>query len=136
MFIDQIPHSLAHLNARDTTLAIVSTAPQPEIEAFKRRMDWTMPWYTVLGDGFQEACGTKEYFALDVFLRDDDRVFLTYETRGRGVESLGSVWSFLDLTPFGRQEAWEDTPPGRPQTPPYSWWQLHDEYEHSAAHAG
>ena len=112
----------AHLNARDTTLAIVSTAPQPEIEAFKRRMDWAMPWYTVVGDGFQKACRTQEYFALDVFLRDEDRVFLTYETRGRGVESLGSVWSFLDLTPFGRQEDWEDSPQGRPQTQPYSWW--------------
>ena len=50
-------------------------------------------------------------------------------TRSRGVEALGSVWTFLDLTPLGRQEEWEDTPPGRPQTPPYRWWQLHDEYE-------
>ena len=49
-------------------------------------------------------------FALDVFLRDGDRVFLTYATTGRGVEALGSVWTFLDLTPFGRQEEWEDTP--------------------------
>ena len=47
---------------------------------------------------------------------------------GRGVEALGSVWTFLDLTPLGRQEEWEDTPPGRPQTPPYRWWRLHDEY--------
>ncbi len=51
------------------------------------------------------------------------------ETRGRGVEELGSVWSFLDRTPLGRQEEWEDTPPGRPQSPPYQWWRLHDEYE-------
>ena len=48
--------------------------------------------------------------------------------RGRGVEALGSVWTFLDLTPLGRQEEWEDTPPGRPQTPPYQWWRLHDSY--------
>ena len=103
MFTDQIGH-LAHINARDTTLALVSTAPQDQIEALKRRMGWTMPWYTPIGTGFQEACGTTEYFALDVFLRDGDRVFLTYATRGRGVEALGSVWTFLDLTPLGRQE--------------------------------
>jgi predicted dithiol-disulfide oxidoreductase (DUF899 family) len=41
---------------------------------------------------------------------------------------LGSLWGFLDLTPFGRQETWEDSPEGRPQTPPYEWWRLHDRY--------
>jgi predicted dithiol-disulfide oxidoreductase (DUF899 family) len=87
-----------------------------------------MPWYTVIGDGFQQALGTTEWFALNVFLRDEDRAFLTYETRSRGVEALGSVWTFLDLTPFGRQETWEDSPPGYPQTPPYEWWRPHDAY--------
>lgn len=128
MFTDQVGH-LAHINARETTLALVSTAPQPQIEAFKRRMGWEIPWYTVVGDEFQRVCGTTEYFALDVFLRDGERVFLAYETRGRGVEALGSVWAFLDLTPLGRQEEWEDSPPGRPQSPPYRWWRLHDEYD-------
>jgi predicted dithiol-disulfide oxidoreductase (DUF899 family) len=128
MFTDQISE-LAHLHARDTSLALVSTAPQDEIDAFKRRMGWTMPWYTVIGEDFQQACGTSEYFALDVFVRDRERVFLTYATTGRGVEALGSLWTFLDLTPLGRQEEWEDTAPGRPQTPPYQWWRLHDEYE-------
>ena len=130
MFTDQVGH-LAHLHARDVSFALVSRAPQEEIDAFRRRMGWSIPWYTVIGEDFQEACGTTESFALDVFLRDGDRVFLTYATRGRGVEALGSVWTFLDLTPLGRQEEWEDTPPGRPQTPPYGWWQLHDEYEKS-----
>ena len=128
MFTDQIS-PLAHMNARDTSFALVSTAPQAEIERLKGRMDWEVPWYTVIGDDFQKACGTSEYFALDVFLRDGERVFLTYLTTGRGVEALGSVWTFLDLTPLGRQEEWEDTPSGRPQTPPYGWWRLHDEYE-------
>ena len=132
MFTDQIGH-LAHINARDTTLALVSTAPHEQIEALKRRMGWTMPWYTPIGTEFQEACGTTEYFALDVFLRDGDRVFLTYATRGRGVEALGSVWTFLDLTPLGRQEEWEDSPPGRPQDPTYSWWRLHDSYGKAAS---
>jgi predicted dithiol-disulfide oxidoreductase (DUF899 family) len=127
MFTDQIGH-LAHINARDTSLALVSRAPQPQIEKLKRRMGWVIPWYTVVGEDFQKARGTTEYFSLDVFLRDGDRVFLTYATRGRGVEALGSVWTFLDLTPLGRQEEWEDAPSGRPQTAPYKWWRLHDEY--------
>jgi predicted dithiol-disulfide oxidoreductase (DUF899 family) len=127
MFTDQVSE-LAHLNARDVSFALVSRAPQAQIEQLKRRMGWEIPWYTVVGEGFQEALGTSEYFALNVFLRDGDRVFLTYTTRGRGVETLGSIWTFLDLTPLGRQEEWEDSPPGHPQTPPYSWWRLHDEY--------
>jgi predicted dithiol-disulfide oxidoreductase (DUF899 family) len=128
MFTDQICH-LAHLNARDTSFALVSRASQPEIERVKRRMDWPVPWYTVVGEDFQQARETTEYFSLDVYLRDGERVLLAYETRGRGVEELGSVWTFLDRTPLGRQEEWEDTPPGRPQSPKYSWWRLHDEYE-------
>jgi predicted dithiol-disulfide oxidoreductase (DUF899 family) len=132
MFTDQIGE-LAHLNARDTSFALVSTAPQPQIEVFKQRMGWSIPWYTTVCSDFQEARGTTEYFSLDVYLRDGDRVFLTYATNGRGVEALGSVWTFLDLTPLGRQEEWEETPPGRPQTPPYKWWRLHDEYDLPAA---
>jgi predicted dithiol-disulfide oxidoreductase (DUF899 family) len=132
MFADQISR-LAHLHARDTSFALVSRAPQDRIQPFRQRMGWEVPWYTVRGDDFQEQLGTTEYFALDVFLRDRDRVFLTYATTSRGVEALGSVWTFLDLTPFGRQEEWEDTPPGRPQTPAYRWWRLHDSYEPSGA---
>ena len=132
MFTDQIGE-IAHINARDVTIALVSTAPQPQIEAFKRRMGWQLPWYTTVGDEFQTMRGTTEYFSLDVYVRDGDRVFLTYATRARGVEALGSVWTFLDLTPFGRQEEWEDTPGDRPQTAPYQWWRYHDEYETAEA---
>jgi predicted dithiol-disulfide oxidoreductase (DUF899 family) len=134
MFTDQIGHP-AHIQARDTTIALVSRASQEEIEAFKRRMGWEVPWYTVIGEDFQKARGTTESFSLDVYLREGDQVFLTYATTGRGVEALGSVWTFLDLTPLGRQEDWEDTPSGRPQTPRYGWWRLHDEYGKSAAEA-
>ena len=132
MFTDQISE-IAHINARDVTIALVSTAPQPQIEAFKRRMGWQLPWYTTVGDEFQTMRGTTEYFSLDVYVRDGDRVFLTYATRSRGVEALGSVWTFLDLTPLGRQEEWEDTPGDRPQTAPYGWWRYHDEYETAEA---
>jgi predicted dithiol-disulfide oxidoreductase (DUF899 family) len=127
MFADQLGHP-AHLHARDTTRALVSPAPQDRIAAYKARMGWAEPWYTTVGSAFQELRGTTEYFALDVYLRDGDRAFLSYETRSRGVEALGSVWTFLDRTPLGRQEEWEDTPPGRPQEPPYQWWRRHDEY--------
>ena len=61
-------------------------------------MGWSFPWYTDTL-AFQEACGTTEYFKLQCFLRDGDDVYLTYETTSRGVEALGSVWTFLDLTP-------------------------------------
>ena len=72
-----------------------------------------------------------ETFGLSVFLHDGDGVFRTYFTTQRGVEALGSAWTFLDLTPLGRQEVWEDSPEGYPQTKPYKWWRRHDEYEES-----
>ena len=70
-----------------------------------------------------------ETFGLNVFLRDGDKIYRSYFTTGRGVEALGPTWTFLDLTPFGRQENWEDSPAGYPQTPPYEWWRRHDEYK-------
>ena len=126
MFTDQVG-PLQHLHARDTSMALVSRASQEEIGAYRERMGWEIPWYTDTLE-FQEAYDTTEYFAFDVFLRDGDRAFQTYRTRSRGVEAIGPVWSFLDRTPFGRQEDWEETPKGRPQGPKYEWWRRHDEY--------
>lgn len=57
------------------------------------------------------------------------RFFRTHFTNGRAAETIAPVWSFLDLTPLGRQQTWEDSPEGYPQDPPYSWWRLHDEYD-------
>ena len=129
MFVDNIGHfALPHLHARDTSLVLVSRAPQADIERFEKRMGWTVPWFTTTDD-FSEDFGVADYFGLNVFLRDGDRVFRTYFTNGRAAEAIGSVWSFLDLTPLGRQETWEDSPEGYPQDPPYSWWRLHDEYD-------
>ncbi|MEU8249697.1 DUF899 domain-containing protein [Nonomuraea sp. NPDC048916] len=128
MFADNIGH-LAHLHARDVSLALVSNGPLAEITPFGRRMGWTIPWYSALGSDFNLDMGAGEGFALNVFLRDGDDVHRTYFTTGRGVERLGSVWTFLDLTPYGRQETWEDSPDGWPRTQPYSWWRLHDEYQ-------
>jgi predicted dithiol-disulfide oxidoreductase (DUF899 family) len=123
---DQVGH-LAHLNARDTTLAFASRAPQPDIVRLKDRMGWTMPWYTVLDD-FDADFGVDEWHGTNAFIRDGDRVFRTYFINGRGDEALGSTFSYLDMTALGRQEEWEDSPEGYPQTPPYEWWNWHDEY--------
>lgn len=67
-------------------------------------------------------------FAFNVFLRDGDRVLHAYTVTNRGVEALGTAWSFLDRTPMGRQETWEDAPAWVPQSAPYEWWRLHDRY--------
>ena len=131
-FVDNVPH-LAHLRARDTNLVLVSRRSQSDIRAFQERMGWTVPWYTSLREEFYEHLGIRGGFALNVFVRDRDRVYRTYKVTSRGVDALGSVWSFLDLTPFGRQEKWEDSPPGRPQGDPYVWWDFHDSYEEPAA---
>jgi predicted dithiol-disulfide oxidoreductase (DUF899 family) len=132
LVVDQIGH-LAHLHARDTSLVVVSRAPLPNIERYKRRMGWTVPWVSSFGSDFNVDFGLTtdkgETFGLSVFLRDDETVYRTYFTAGRGVETLGPAWTFLDLTPLGRQEDWEDSPAGWPQTKPYQWWRRHDEYE-------
>jgi predicted dithiol-disulfide oxidoreductase (DUF899 family) len=140
MFVDQIGH-LAHLHARNTSFALVSRAPLAKLEPYRERMGWTIPWYSSAESDFNVDFGVSpetpqpgvyqdgETFGLSVFLRDGDRVFRTYFTTARGVEALGSVWTLLDLTPLGRQETWEDSPPGYPQTKPYEWWRRHDEYD-------
>lgn len=127
MFTDNVGH-LAHLHARDTSFALVSKGPVLDIQRVKRRMGWTIPWYSSLGNDFHEDMDVGDGFGLNVFVRDGDAVYRTYFTTARGVERLGSSWTFLDLTPFGRQETWEDSPEGWPQTAPYEWWRLHDEY--------
>ena len=129
MFVDAMCHP-AHLHARGVSRAMVADAPIGEIESFRRRMGWDVPWYSVLGTDFNRDfdVGPGHPFGLNVFLREDDDVFRTYHTTGRGMETLGSVWTYLDLTPYGRQEVWEASPEGWPQEPPYRWWRLHDEY--------
>jgi predicted dithiol-disulfide oxidoreductase (DUF899 family) len=119
--------NLAHLNARDTTLVFVSRAPQPDIQRLKARMGWEMPWYTVTDD-FDADFGVDEWHGTNAFIRDGDRVFRTYFIDARGDEAMGSTWSYLDITALGRQEEWEDSPDGYPQTAPYEWWNWHDSY--------
>ncbi|MGE0029110.1 MAG: DUF899 domain-containing protein [Thermoleophilia bacterium] len=130
---DQVGH-LAHLNARDTTLAFVSRAPQADIARWRGRMGWDIPWYS-LTDGFDADFGVAEWHGTNAFIRDGDRVFRTYFIDRRGDEAMGSTWSYLDITALGRQDEWEDSPEGYPQGPPYRWWSLHDEYGEAALRA-
>jgi predicted dithiol-disulfide oxidoreductase (DUF899 family) len=133
MNVDQFAHP-AHLHARDTSFVIVSLAPLDAIERYRKRMGWTLPWYSSAGSTFNTDFGLTtpagEDAGLSVFLRDDDgNVYRSYFSTARGLEKVGSPWSLLDLTPLGRQEEWEDSPVGRPQSPAYRWWRRHDEYE-------
>jgi predicted dithiol-disulfide oxidoreductase (DUF899 family) len=124
---DQVAH-VAHLNARDTTLVFVSRAPQSDIERVKGRMGWEhIPWYTMT-DGFDADFGVDQWHGTNAFIRDGDRTFRTYFVNNRGDEQMGGTWNYLDITALGRQEEWEDSPEGYPQTPPYEWINGHDEY--------
>jgi predicted dithiol-disulfide oxidoreductase (DUF899 family) len=131
LFADQVSHQ-AHFHARDVSMAFVSLAPIKRIERYRKRMGWTIPWYSSAGTTFNRDFNVTtdkgEQHALSVFLNDGKKIYRTYWTTARGCETLGSIWSFLDLLPFGRQETWEDTPKGRPQGKPYQWWKRHDEY--------
>ncbi|WP_386082733.1 DUF899 domain-containing protein [Vreelandella sp. F11] len=123
----------AHLHARDTSLVMVSRAPLEKIQQYKTRMGWTIPWYSSFESDFNYDFGVTtaegERHGASVFLRDGDDIYRTYFTGARGVEYLGSFWTYLDLTPYGRQETWEDSQEGWPQTKPYEWNRRHDEYD-------
>ena len=128
MVADQVAHP-AHLNARDTTLVFVSRAPQAEIRGLKERHGWEhIPWYT-LTDDFDADFGVDQWHGTNAFIREDGKIFRTYFINNRGDEAMGTTWAYLDLTALGRQEEWEDSPDGYPQTPPYQWWNYHDAYE-------
>jgi predicted dithiol-disulfide oxidoreductase (DUF899 family) len=117
----------AHLNARNTRLILMARAPQSEIEVLRQRFGWKVPWYSSYGTTFNDDMGLS-YFGLSVLLRDGDDVFRTYFTTARGVDRLRLDFNLLDLTPYGRQEEWEDSPEGWPQDPTMTWLRLRDEY--------
>ena len=139
---------LSMLNERDTTFVLVSRAPLPKLEAYKTLKGWTVPWYSSFGSDFNydfhatldENITPIEYnyrdkaeleklngpnvmqgesHGLSVFFRIGNDTFHTYSTYARGVESLTDTYSLLDMTPYGRQEDFEDSPPGYPQKPTY-----------------
>jgi len=139
---------LSMLNDRDTTFVLVSRAPLAKLEATKERHGWTMPWVSSLGSDFNydfhvtndekvapieynyrnkdelEAAKvpnatTGEEHGLSVFFHVGDDVFHTYSAYARGTEALTNAYALLDMTPYGRQQDFEDSPPGWPQKPTY-----------------
>ena len=128
---------LSHLHARRTSFALVSRAPVGKLLDFRARMGWDLPWVSSGGTSFNEDFGAtvdgEERQAISVFLRQGDRVYHSWSTQARGEEPFMMVFDLLDLTPYGRQEDWESSPPGWPQDPPYSWMRLHDRYDDGSA---
>jgi predicted dithiol-disulfide oxidoreductase (DUF899 family) len=99
--------------------ATVSNMPIAQIEAYKAKMGWTLPFVSSHGTSFSADCGAGDGFGLSMFLRDGADVYRTYATSARGVDRLLFVNNILDLAPYGRQEDWEDSPAGWPQHPTY-----------------
>ncbi|MHA6765327.1 DUF899 domain-containing protein [Streptacidiphilus sp. PAMC 29251] len=97
----------------------VSNMPLAQIEGYKKQKGWTLPFVSSRGTSFADDCGAGGGFMLSVFLRDGEDVYRTYSTTSRGVDRLVFSNSVADLTPYGRQEDWEDSPPGWPQHPTY-----------------
>jgi predicted dithiol-disulfide oxidoreductase (DUF899 family) len=106
---------LSYLHSRDVTYATFCQGPYPESVAYRDFMGWEMPWYSV-GDDAEEALLAGRWFGMQVcYLRDGDRVFETYWSSGRAAEAWAPSYGLLDITPYGRQEGWEDSPAGWPQ---------------------
>lgn len=147
-FVDALG-DLSMLAERDTAMVLISRAPLPKLEAYKAERGWSLPWFSSFGSDFNydfhvtldesvaplehnfrtraelEARKGEPWFmagethGLSVFFRLGDEVFHTYSTYARGVESLTDAYRLLDVTPWGRQEDFEDSPPGWPQRPTY-----------------
>jgi predicted dithiol-disulfide oxidoreductase (DUF899 family) len=117
-------HDVSYLNHRDVSFAVFCEGPWEEIAPFREFMGYTLPWYSMLGveDRGVGAGLIDEPGNIACYLRNGDRVFLTNETIARGVETIMLQAHLLDLTVYGRQEDWEDSPEGWPQNPTGTWW--------------
>lgn len=137
------------LKERDTTFVLISRAPLAKLEKYKTEMKWNRPWFSSFGSDFnydfhvtldpniapqeynyrnkaemEKATGHPvqmegEAHGLSVFFRIDDDLFHTYSTYARGTESLTDSYPLLDMTPYGRQQDFEESPEGWPQRPTY-----------------
>lgn len=146
-FADEIGN-IAEVRDRNTNFVLVSRAPLPKLLAYKEKHGWDIPWYSSFGNDFNydfhvthdESKAPIEYnymtkeqlearrgvgkvkgedHGLSVFFRDGDDIYHTYSTYARGTENLTNSYELLDVTPYGRQEDWEDSPTGWPQRPTY-----------------
>ncbi|MER5505311.1 DUF899 family protein [Streptomyces sp. NPDC002766] len=115
---------LEFLDNYDARFVVVTQGPIEEALAYKRRVGNRMTWYSTADSPFGADVGAAPGggFAVNVFLRDGDRVHRTWHTDGRGTEQLGHTFALIDLLPYGRQEEWQDSPEGWPQSPTYSRW--------------
>jgi predicted dithiol-disulfide oxidoreductase (DUF899 family) len=121
-FVNELA-DLSMLAERDTQFVLISRAPLDKLQAYKALKGWDRPWYSSYGSDFnydfQVTTDKGETHGLSVFFRIDDDVFHCYSTYNRGTESLTDSYRLLDVTPYGRQEDWEDSPSGWPQRPTY-----------------
>jgi predicted dithiol-disulfide oxidoreductase (DUF899 family) len=107
---------LSYLHSRDVTYATLCQGPYEESVRYRDFMGWTMPWYSARESLDTLLTGRRVgMFHLVCYLRDGDRVFETYWTNGRGVEAMDNTYGLMDLTVYGRQEKWEESPAGWPQ---------------------
>lgn len=115
-FTNNVPATgLAGLNSNGVAWVTISDMPLAQIETYKQKKGWTLPFVSSHGTSWSADCGVSGGFMLSVFLRDGQDVYRTYNTTARGVDRLVFTNSILDLMPYGRQEEWEDSPPGWPQ---------------------
>lgn len=111
----------AYLAERDVTYAVFSSGPWNEIAAYREFMGWTTPWYSTADSA--DRLATRNGGDLRCYLRVGDQLFKTYETTQRGIEFMLPTLQLLDLTAYGRQETWEDSPAGWPRDHQAgSWW--------------
>jgi predicted dithiol-disulfide oxidoreductase (DUF899 family) len=116
---------LDFLEPYDARFVVVTQGEIGEALAYREKVGNRMPWFSTAGSSFGEDVDAPPAggFAVNVFLRDGDRVYRTWHTNGRGTEQLTHTFSLIDLLPYGRQEDWQDSPEGWPQHPPYEGWQ-------------
>jgi predicted dithiol-disulfide oxidoreductase (DUF899 family) len=115
---------LEFLDNYDARFVIVTPGPIEDALAYKARVGNKMTWYSTANSPFGADMGAPPGggFQANVFLRVGDTVYRTYNTQGRGVEQLSHTFALIDLLPYGRQEEWQDSPDGWPQSPTYSRW--------------
>jgi predicted dithiol-disulfide oxidoreductase (DUF899 family) len=110
---------LSFIHSRDVTYATLCQGPYEESARYRDFMGWKMPWYSVPQDSLETLLVGRQIGMMHIvcYLRNGSRVFETYWTTRRGVEAMGNSYRLLDLTVYGRQENWEDSPAGWPQRP-------------------
>ena len=115
---------LGFLEPYDARFVIVTQGPIEEALAYRDKVGNKMDWYSTADSPFGADVDAPAGggFAVNVFLRDGDTVYRTWHTNGRGTEQLSHEFPLIDLLPWGRQEEWQDSPAGWPQSTPYSRW--------------